>query len=177
MLIENETVRIRDLIYLAHGASGSATSMRPYIDGLRAHGLEAHAVGLPIRKADEATGAYRQQVDDYPNAVIGGHSYGGRVASLLAADESPRALILLSYPLHRPGHPDDLRIEHWPRIECPVLLLSGESDQFARMDQLRSSVRLLSNAELVTYPGVRHGLTSVIDDALARIGRFVDELS
>lgn len=161
------------MIYLAHGASGSAVSMKPYVNRLDALGLNARAVGLPIRKAEEATGAYRQQVADYAEAVIGGQSYGGRVASLLAAEEAPRALVLICYPLHRPGHPEELRTAHWPRIECPVLLLSGEADQFARIDLLRDSVGLLPNAELVTYPGVRHGLTSVIDDAVARIAGFV----
>jgi uncharacterized protein len=164
------------LIYLAHGASGNAASMKPYVDGLNARKLAAQAVGLPVRKAEEVVGIYRQQVDDYANAVIGGHSYGGRVASLLAAEERPRGLVLLSYPLHRPGQPETLRTDHWPRIECPVLLLSGEADQFARIELLRAAVNLLPHAQLVTYPGVRHGLLSVLEDALDRIAKFVSSL-
>ncbi|HEY7024907.1 MAG TPA: alpha/beta family hydrolase [Candidatus Limnocylindrales bacterium] len=165
------------MIYLAHGASGSAASMKPYIDGLKARKLPAQAVGLPVRKAEEVVGNYRRQVADYPNAVIGGHSYGGRVASLLAAQESPKGLVLLSYPLHRPGHPESLRTEHWQDIMCPVLLLSGEADQFARIELLRAAVGLLRDAQLVTYPGVRHGLLSVRDDALDSIARFVESLT
>jgi predicted alpha/beta-hydrolase family hydrolase len=164
------------LIYLAHGASGNAKSMAPYIDGLKARNLAAQAVGLPVRKAEEVLGNYLAQVADYPNAVIGGHSYGGRVASLLAAQQRPRGLVLLSYPLHRPGHPETLRTDHWPDIECPVLLLSGEADQFARIELLRIAVNLLPDAELVTYPGVRHGLLTVLDDALDRIAAFVARL-
>ncbi len=164
------------VIYLAHGASGNAASMKPHVAGLERRGLSARAVGLPVRKAEEVTGLYRNQVADLPSAVIGGHSYGGRVASLLAAQEAPRALVLLSYPLHRPGHPEDLRVAHWSRITCPVLLLSGEADQFARLDLLRESLNLLSDARLVTYPGVRHGLAPVLDDALDRIAEFVREL-
>jgi len=53
------------------------------------------------------------------------------MASLLAAAQPVAALILPSYPLHRPGHPEELRTAHWPRIECPVLLLSGGRDPFA----------------------------------------------
>jgi len=58
--------------------------------------------------------------------AIGGHSFGGRVASLIAAEHEYGALVLLSYPLHPPGGYDrwDERTAHWPRIRCPVLLLS-----------------------------------------------------
>ena len=164
------------MIYLAHGASGNADSMKPWISGLARHGLDARAVGLPVRKAEEVTELYFAQVDDYASAIIGGHSFGGRVASLLAATRPPRGLVLLSYPLHRPGHPDELRTDHWSDITCPVLLLSGESDQFARIELLRAAVRLLPNGRLITYPGVRHGLLPVKQDALERIAEFVDEL-
>ena len=71
-----------------------------------------------------------------------------------------------SYPLHPPGGPErtDARIAHWPAIRCPVLLLSGESDPFARIELLRASVGLLANAELVTYPRLGHTLKPVLDD-------------
>jgi predicted alpha/beta-hydrolase family hydrolase len=98
------------------------------------------------------------------------------VASLLAAQESPKALVLLSYPLHRPGHPNELRTEHWAKIPCPVLLLSGESDPFARIDLLRASVALLQDPKLITWPGVGHGLTKVLDEALDLVAEFVNSL-
>ena len=165
------------IIFLAHGASGSVASMQPHIAGLRDRGLEARAVGLPVGKAERAVDAYRVQVEDLDHSVIGGHSFGGRVASLLAAQESPLALVLLSYPLHRPGHPEwQPRTEHWPLISCPVLLLSGESDPFAKIELLRSAVKQLPVAELVTYPRVGHGLGPVLPDALDRMARFVDAL-
>jgi predicted alpha/beta-hydrolase family hydrolase len=151
--------------------------MKPHVEGLLARGVIAHAVSLPVRKAEEVTAIYRQQVIDYPSAVIGGHSFGGRVASLLAAEEPPRGLVLLSYPLHRPGHPEQLRTDHWRRIKCPVLLLSGEADQFARIDLLRSAIGLLRDATLITYPGARHGLKGRdLDDALDRIASFARSL-
>src|SRR5262245_48992176 len=165
-------------IYLAHGASGSAESMRPHVDGLRHRGLSAQAVGLPVGKAERAVAIYRDQVEgDLSLAIIGGHSFGGRVASLLAAEHSPRGLVLLSYPLHRPGRPGELRTEHWSRISCPVLLLSGEADPFAQIDLLRTESHVLANAELVTYARIGHGLTKVLDDALDRIATFVAEIS
>src|SRR5687767_10595218 len=93
-------------IYLAHGASGNAASMAPHVYGLKKRGLEGHAVGLPVGLAEKAVGRYREQVPELAQAIIGGQSYGGRVATLLAAEEAPRGLVLLCFPLHRPGQPD-----------------------------------------------------------------------
>jgi predicted alpha/beta-hydrolase family hydrolase len=95
---------------------------------------------------------------------------------MAATEVAYAALVLLSYPLHRPGHPEDLRTEHWPAITCPILFLSGESDPFARLELLRSSVRRLPRAELVTFPGVGHGLLPVIDTAMDRVAAFVRQL-
>jgi predicted alpha/beta-hydrolase family hydrolase len=161
-------------IYLAHGASGDATSMRPYVKALQARQLMASAIDLPKSKAERAVPVFIQKVP--AGAIAGGHSYGGRVASMAAVEVRYAALILLSYPLHRPGHPEDLRTEHWPKIDCPVLLLSGESDPFARVDLLRSSVPLLRQGQVVTFPGVGHGLLPVIDAAMDRVAEFVREL-
>lgn len=148
--------------------------MRPYVNALAKRGLQATAVDLPRGNAERAVPVFRRKVP--AGAVAGGHSYGGRVASMAAVDTAYAGLVLLSYPLHRPGHPEDLRIEHWPKIRCPVLLLSGESDPFARTDLLRKSVARLPKAELVTYPGVGHGLLSVIDDAMDRVAAFARAL-
>lgn len=167
-------------IYLAHGASGSAASMRPHVTGLERRGLRAVAVQLQRGgPAERAVPRYREQVAGDPSrAVIGGHSFGGRVASLLAAEEAVAGLVLLSFPLHRPGHPETAatRTAHFGAIRCPVLLLSGESDPFARLEALRESVGRLANAELVTYRGVGHGLKPVLDDALDRVATFVQGL-
>jgi uncharacterized protein len=152
--------------------------MQPYLDELERRGLEANALRLPRGSAERAMRPLREQVgEELARSVIGGHSFGGRVASLVAAETPPAGLVLLSYPLHRPGHPEELRVEHWPRIECPVLLLSGDRDQFARVDLLRKAVRKLPHAELHVYPGLRHGLTSVAADVAERIAGFVGGLA
>ena len=168
-------------VVLAHGASGNAASMRPWVDGLTGLGFAAAAIDLPVRKAEDALGAYRTAARPDLETVIGGHSYGGRVASLLAADAGTevKGLILLSYPLHRPGQPDwELRSAHWPSLRCPVLLLSGESDQFARIELLRRAVaERLPAAQLVTWPRIGHGLLPVKDEALARMARFLEALA
>jgi hypothetical protein len=149
--------------------------MRPWTDGLDARGHPATPVQLPKGNAERAIPMYRATVIPGPEVVIGGQSFGGRVASLLAADEPPAGLVLLCYPLHRPGHPEtaEERTAHWPRIHCPVLLLSGEADPFARIELLRDAVPRLPAAELVTYPGIGHGLDRVRDDALDRIAAWL----
>jgi predicted alpha/beta-hydrolase family hydrolase len=165
-------------IYLAHGASGSAASMQPHVAGLSRRGLFAQAVQLPVGLAEKAVDRYRAQVTQLSGAIIGGQSYGGRVASLLAAQEAPRGLVLLCFPLHRPGQPDGTtRVAHFGHIQCPVLLLSGESDPFARIDLLRLAVKALPEATFITYPGLGHSLRPVLDDALDRIAEFSESLS
>ena len=163
-------------LFLGHGASGNAASMAPFVDGLRKRGLAADAVDLPKLKAEDAVPVWRAAVPDGAGTVSGGHSYGGRVASLAAAEGAGYAgLVLFSYPLHPPGQQQrtDARIAHWPSIACPVLLLSGEADPFAKIELLRAKVELLPNAELVTYPRLGHGLKPVLDDVLDRVARFV----
>jgi hypothetical protein len=147
--------------------------MEPYLRALHARGLDASALRLPRGAAERATRSLREQVGDtLATSVIGGHSYGGRVASMVAAETPPAGLVLLSYPLHRPGRPDELRIGHWSAITCPVLLLSGDRDQFARIELLRASVQQLAHAEVHIYPGLGHGLRAVADDVAERIAVF-----
>jgi predicted alpha/beta-hydrolase family hydrolase len=101
------------------------------------------------------------------------------VASLAAAAGAGYAgLVLFSYPLHPPGQPNRTgpRIAHFPAIDCPVLFLSGESDPFARIELLRSAVREIPNATLVTYPRLGHTLKPVLDDVLDRVRTFVEAL-
>ena len=188
------------ILVLGHGASGSAASMEPHVDGLRARGIDARAIDLPKGRAERAVPRFaallaggpagrptgRPAGDEAANAIalrlaVGGHSFGGRVASLAAADaceagRPPLALVLLSYPLHPPGRPDEweARTAHWPRLACPVILLSGTSDPFAQPALLQRAVaERLSAAELVAYPRVGHGLAAVLDDVLDRVAAFV----
>jgi predicted alpha/beta-hydrolase family hydrolase len=63
--------------------------------------------------------------------ILGGRSMGGRAASMLAAEgERCAGLLLLAYPLHPPGQPGKLRVEHLPRIAVPVLCINGTRDAF-----------------------------------------------
>lgn len=167
-------------IYLAPGASGGMASIDPFLRGMRALGHSATAVTLPKGPAERAVPAYRAAATDH-GAVIGGQSFGGRVASLLVAEEPTAAigLVLICYPLHAPGRAERWRerVEHWPRVTCPVLLLSGDRDPFARIELLQEAVALLPHAALHVYPGVGHGLRPVREDALQRIAGFAASLA
>ena len=72
--------------------------------------------------------------------VLGGRSMGGRICSMVVGDaEDPlpaRGLVLISYPLHPPGKPDSLRVEHLPRLTVPCLFIHGTRDPFATPDEL-----------------------------------------
>jgi len=168
-------------IYLGHGASGNAVSLRPYVDGFARRGIEAIALDLPVRLAEDAVPVWTAKVPDGPGIAVGGQSYGGRVASLAAAQPDRRydALVLFSYPLHPPGSPGkaSARVAHWPAIRCPVLLLSGEADPMAPVARLREAVRLLPNARLVTFPKLGHTLKPVFGEALDLAAAFLREVA
>jgi len=162
-------------LFLSHGASGSAAGLAPQIAALRRRGVDATAVQLPKGRAELAMPIYVAAAPPSTDTAVGGHSFGGRVASLIAAEHAYGAVVLLSYPLHPPGRAErwDERTTHWPRIGCPVLLLSGDRDPFAKIGLLRDAVRRLPSAELVVYPGVGHGIGPVFDDAFDRVAAFL----
>jgi predicted alpha/beta-hydrolase family hydrolase len=163
-------------ILLAPGASGDPKQLAPHAQGLRQRGYEVEIVSLPKGTVERAMPVYSEAIGPVPSSVVtGGQSFGGRVATLLAAEVPPRALVLFAYPLHAPGRHEAWRerTAHWPRITCPVLLLSGESDPFARIDLLREAVGQLPEATLVTYPGVGHGVGPVLDQALDEVDAFL----
>jgi predicted alpha/beta-hydrolase family hydrolase len=171
-------------IYLGHGAWGTVSAMAPWVDGLATRGFEAHAVTLPRGHADRAAAAFLAQVPDEPDVVVGGQSYGGRAASILAARDGvgetgrihPLAgLVCLCYPLHRPGHPETApeRSAHWERIRAPALLLSGERDPFAQLPLLVDAATALQGGELVTWTQRGHSLTGVREEVLDRVAAFL----
>ncbi len=175
-------------VFLGHGAWGTAATMAPWVDGLVALGLDAHAVTLPRGHAERAATAFLAQIPDEPGVVVGGQSYGGRAASILAARDGAgetgrvhpiAGLICLCYPLHRPGQLEDAgaRAAHFPAIRVPALLLSGGRDTFARLDLLETAVAQAPLAQLVLWPRLGHSLTPVRDEALEQMAAFLRELS
>ena len=94
----------------------------------------------PVLIADvvEAATAFAGEVGG--KLVLGGRSMGGRICSMAVADGLPAAgLVLISYPLHPPGKPDALRVEHLPRLTVPCLFVSGTRDAFGTPDELEAA--------------------------------------
>jgi len=107
---------------------------------------------------------------------LGGHSYGGRQATLAAA-EDPRmadALLLLSYPLHPPRKPQELRTAHFPKLETPALFVHGTRDPFGSIDDMRAALAAIpARHELIEIAGAPHGLSPKIAGWLsARLAEF-----
>jgi hypothetical protein len=81
---------------------------------------------------------------------IGGQSYGGRQASMLIAeDQVADGLLLLSYPLHPPGKPEQQRIQHLPQIKVPVMFVHGMHDPFGTIDEIESARKLIPGKTLL----------------------------
>ncbi len=163
-------------VVLGHGASGNAASMKPYVVGFKTRGIDAMAVDLPRGGAERAVPVFIKASGRGREVVGGGQSFGGRVASMAAVEADFGGLVLFSYPLHRPGFPDQLRTEHWPRIRCPVLFMSGDRDPFAQVDLLKKWVKVVPDARLEIFPGQGHGLLGVLDHALDVAADFIQSL-
>jgi hypothetical protein len=92
---------------------------------------------------------------------LGGHSYGGRQASMLASEQPQLAvgLILLSYPLHPPRKPTELRTAHFPKLNTPALFVHGSRDPFGSHEELRLALELMpGQSSLFEVEGGGHDL-------------------
>ncbi|WP_071287568.1 alpha/beta family hydrolase [Mycolicibacterium llatzerense] len=97
--------------------------------------------------------------------IAGGHSYGGRMTSMVAADMDNTveltALVLSSYPLHPPGKPERARTEHLPQIAVPTVFTHGTADPFGTIAELTAAAALIpAPTEIVEITGARHDLGS-----------------
>jgi predicted alpha/beta-hydrolase family hydrolase len=118
--------------------------------------LPVHRMDFPYRKAgrkapdrapvavaavvEEAATAVASAGVDPSRLVLGGRSFGGRMCSMAVAEGLPAAgLVLLSYPLHPPGKPDKLRVEHFGALDLPCLFVSGEKDPFGSPAELQEA--------------------------------------
>ncbi|MDF0530839.1 alpha/beta fold hydrolase [Tsukamurella sp. 8F] len=152
----------RAVAILAHGAGANrdAVILRTVAESLADRGVRVVRIDLPFRRtrpkgppspagqaADRAAFAEATERFAGPDHRLlwGGHSYGGRMASMAAAEgpTRPDGLILLSYPLHPPKRPEKLRIEHLPSLTVPTLFVHGRRDPFATADELAEAAALV----------------------------------
>jgi predicted alpha/beta-hydrolase family hydrolase len=92
---------------------------------------------------------------------LGGHSYGGRQATMLAAEEPnfADALLLLSYPLHPPRKPQELRTGHFGSLRIPALFVHGTRDSFGTIEEMRAALALIpARTDLAIVDGAGHSL-------------------
>lgn len=165
----------RSVVAVAHGAGG--TYAQPFLEGLtsalRDLGLATVRFNFPYSEAGRRLpGPAAHAVKTWsaveawiagerPGAELwaAGKSYGGRMASMAAAEGaiSPRGLVYLGYPLHPPGDPAKLRAEHLPSISVPQLFIEGTNDPFvAPQEQLTAVVGECQEAEIVWIDGAGH---------------------
>lgn len=114
--------------------------------------------------------------------VIGGRSMGGRICSMVVADdEDPLAvagLVLISYPLHPPGKPENLRTAHLGRITVPTLCVSGTKDSFGTPEELRAAFEAVpAKVQWSWVEGARHELARKDADVAARVSAWVAGLA
>ena len=158
LLEPTTTPSSRGLLVFGHGAGGRMEHpmMTLLAQRLRAAGLDVLRFDFPYRARGAGppdrmpklldcfrTVAERGRAKCRPaRLLVGGHSMGGRAASMLAAEDFDAAGLLLgSYPLHPPGKPTELRAAHLPRIEMPVLCLNGTRDRLCERRRMAAVLR------------------------------------
>ncbi|MEY2421510.1 MAG: uncharacterized protein QOI95_1577 [Acidimicrobiaceae bacterium] len=88
--------------------------------------------------------------------ALGGRSMGGRMCSLAVAEGLPAAaLVLISYPLHPPGKPETLRVDHFGSLEVPCLFVSGTKDPFGSPAELEKHAKKIAGP--VTHVWIEGG--------------------
>lgn len=95
------------------------------------------------------------------NVLLGGHSYGGRQSTMLAAEEPDLVpgLLLLSYPLHPPRRPDQLRTQHFPKLRTSCLFVHGTRDPFGSVAEVEAALKLIpAKVQLMPVEGAGHDL-------------------
>ena len=168
-----------DCLILTHGAGANCQSplLKAMADAFSDAGITVLRCDLPFRQSrphgPPMRGSAEKDQDGLRAAVaamrrefagrifLGGHSYGGRQSSMLAA-AAPKLverLLLLSYPLHPPNRPEQLRTTHFPSLETPALFVSGERDGFGSKAELESALKLIpAQTVLLMVEGAGHEL-------------------
>ena len=186
-----------DSLVLTHGAGANrdAPLLIAVDRALTSSGMRVIRVDLPFRERRPHGPPFRGEAaadraglrahiikcreQETGRVFLGGHSYGGRQATLLAAEEPglAEALLLLSYPLHPPRRSGELRTEHFPALRTPALFLHGSRDPFGTFEEIRTAVSLIpATTGLVELEGAGHDLRTKKSESLDAIaGRIASE--
>lgn len=164
---------------LTHGAGGNCTAplLIAVADAFCSAGFLVLRFDLPFRQrrpfgpphpstAAEDRAGIRAALDALRSIAsdrifAGGHSYGGRQATLLAAEDSNacHGLLLFSYPLHPPKKPEQLRTAHFPSLHVPALFIHGTADPFGSPEEITAAMKLIpSRTQLMFIEGAGHDL-------------------
>lgn len=177
--IHTPQIPIGDTLIVAHGAGSNCTA--PLLVALAetfcGHGYTVLRCDLPFRQERRfgppfpgnaesdraglrnAVAVMRRQVNG--KIFLGGHSYGGRQSTILCAAEPElvSGLLLLSYPLHPPRKPDQLRTQHLPSLRTPSLFVQGTRDPFGSIEEIEKALLLIpAEHDLVKVEGAGHDL-------------------
>ena len=140
-------------------ADRDQAGLRAAVSSLRRE-LDLGAPGLDFETRDRSTLTPAPNKTQY-RIFLGGHSYGGRQASLLAASDPAvaDALLLLSFPLHPPDRPAQLRSGHFPNLKTSALFVHGERDGFGTDAEMQTALALIPAAtRLLSIPSAGHEL-------------------
>ncbi|HYL53660.1 MAG TPA: alpha/beta family hydrolase [Acidimicrobiia bacterium] len=148
-------------VLLAHGAGADmhAAALTTVADALAAAKIPSLRFNFPYKAAGRRSpdrapvleAALREAAKELAarakvpadRLVLGGRSMGGRIGSMVAAEDGALGVVLLGYPLHPPGRTDQLRVEHFPRLTMPVLFASGTRDAFGTPDELQQHAKTI----------------------------------
>ncbi|MGC2151973.1 MAG: alpha/beta fold hydrolase [Terriglobales bacterium] len=173
-----------DALILAHGAGGNcdAPLLVALAETLCGRGYTVLRCDLPFRQerrfgppfpgnAERDRAGLRNAVSAMRKIVggkskpgkifLGGHSYGGRQATMLCAEEPNlvSGLLLLSYPLHPPRKPEQLRTQHLPDLRTPSLFVYGTRDPFGSVEDIEKAIQLIpAKHQLLAVDGAGHDL-------------------
>jgi predicted alpha/beta-hydrolase family hydrolase len=168
-----------DCLILTHGAGANCRSLllTTLADAFCAAGFTVLRCDLPFRQSrphgPPPRGSAERDQEGIREAVtamrhltkgkitLGGHSYGGRQASILAANEPGlvERLLLLSYPLHPPKRPAELRTKHFSALQVPAFFVHGTRDGFGSIGEMEAALKMISGpTKLNPIHGVGHEL-------------------
>ena len=168
-------------LVLTHGAgsNSNAALLKAVSARLGEHGWTVLRCDLPFRQKHagsprpaEAAGdreglrqavrVLREEVGPGARLFLGGQSYGGRQATMLAAEDAGLdavGLLLTSYPLHPPGRPQQLRTAHLPSLRLPAFFAHGSRDAFGTREEMEQALKIIpATTQLFIVDGAGHDL-------------------